>query len=232
MNYDTIFFDIGNTLFFYNYEFLRDMLAERFHVSATVDEIKNQHISMRVSIMRDGLTGRLAHDELWWEAYRRWFLGLGVVEEDVRTASEAVRNHPFRHLFWSKMEDGTREMLDWFHERGFKLGVISNAEGQIKRLIEHVGLGDRFDVIVDSGLVGLSKPDKRIFTHAVEKMGSKVEASVHVGDIFDIDVIGARAAGLTPILVDPDGLNTEADCIKVRRAVDLPKLAIFTKDAS
>lgn len=230
MNYDTIFFDIGNTLFFYNYEFLRDMLAERFQVKLTLDEIRNGHNAMRLSVVTDGLNGKLSHDELWWEAYRRWFLGLGIPEEDVRQVSEAVRNHPFRHLFWSKMEEGTREMLDWFRERGFKLGVISNAEGQIKRLIEHANLGDRFDAIIDSDVVGFVKPDERIFMHAVERVGSRPERSVHVGDLFEVDVTGARRAGLTPILVDPYGLNEEADCIKIQRAVDLPKLSMFTRD--
>lgn len=230
MQFDTIFFDIGNTLFFFNYEFLRELLAQRFGVSTTMEEIEQRHREMKRSLVVDKLVGTMTHDGLWWEAYRRWLSLLGVEEGEIRIISETIRNHPFRHLFWSKMEEGTPEMLDWFRERGFKLGVISNAEGQIRRLLEHANLENRFDVIVDSGVVGFAKPDERIFKHAVERAGASTGSCIHVGDLFEVDVVGARQAGITPILVDRDDLSSEVDCLKVRRAVDLPKLKIFSEN--
>jgi len=226
MNFDTIFFDVGNTLFFFNYEFLRDLLSQRFGVSVSAEELSEKHVAMRRSLIADGLF-HLSHEELWWELYRRWLTSVGVEDDAVKAVTLAIRDHPFKHLFWSKIEDGTREMLDWFRERGFKIGIISNAEGQIKRLIEHVNLEERFDVIVDSAVVGFSKPDSRIFEHAMVSVGANPANSIHVGDLVDIDVVGARAVGITPILVDPNGLNGEADCIKVPRVIDLPKLNIF-----
>ena len=228
MSFDTIFFDIGNTLFFFNYEFLRDLLAQRFGVSVTVEEIEQRHAEMKRSLVVDRLVGTMSHDALWWESYKRWLMLLGVEESEVRTVSEAIRNHPFRHLFWSRMEEGTIETLDWFRERGYKLGVISNAEGQIRRLLEHAHLDGRFEAIVDSGVVGVAKPDERIFQHAVERMGANPTHCVHVGDIFDIDVVGARHAGITPILIDREGLSEKADCLRVSRVSELPKLTIFT----
>lgn len=229
MQFDTIFFDIGNTLFFFNYEFLREMLAQRFGVARTVGEIELRHAETKRSLVTDKLVGTLSHDALWWEAYRRWLGLLGVEEGDIRGISETIRNHPFRHLFWSKMEEGTPETLDWFRERGFKLGVISNAEGQIRRLLEHANMEERFDVIIDSGVVGFAKPDERIFKHAVERMGAKSASCIHVGDLFEVDVVGARQAGITPILVDREELSGGVDCLKVRRVVDLPKLEIFSE---
>lgn len=228
MNFDTIFFDIGNTLFFFNYEFLRDLLAQRFGVTATTEEIERRHLAMKRSIVAENLVGTMGHDELWWEAYRRWLLGIGVDEGEVRPISQAIRDHPFRHLFWARMEEGTPEMLDWFRERGFRLGVISNAEGQIRRLLEHAHVDGRFDVVVDSSVVGFAKPDERIFRHAIEQMGATPARCVHVGDLFDVDVQGARAAGILPILVDRDGLSPGVDCLTVRRATELPQLSIFS----
>lgn len=228
MKFDTIFFDVGNTLFFFNYEFLRDLLVERFDVAVEVRELEEKHRAMQLSLVRDGLVGTMKNEQLWWEAYRRWFESVGVPPEDVRPISEAIRMHPFRHLFWSRMEDGTPEMLDWFRERGFRLGVISNAEGQIKRLIEHAHLDHRFDVVVDSGVVGVAKPDERIFQLAIERMGAKPARCIHVGDLFEIDVLGARAAGVTPILVDREGISAETDCLTVRRVGELPALPLFT----
>lgn len=228
MDFDTIFFDIGNTLFFFNYEFLRDFLAQRFGVTATTEEIERKHLAMKRSIVAEGLVGTMGHDELWWEAYRRWLLGIGVDEGEVRPIAQAIRDHPFRHLFWARMEEGTPEMLDWFRERGFRLGVISNAEGQIRRLLEHAHVDGRFDVVVDSSVVGFAKPDERIFRHAIEQMGAQPARCVHVGDLFDVDVQGARAAGITPILVDRDGISPGVDCLTVRRATELPQLSIFS----
>jgi len=228
VRFDTIFFDIGNTLFFFNYEFLREMLAQRFGVSRTVGEIEQKHAEMKRALVTEKLVATMSHDDLWWEAYRRWLLLLGVEEGETRGISEAIRNHPFRHLFWSKMDEGTPETLDWFRERGFKLGVISNAEGQIRRLLEHAHMEERFDTIIDSGVVGFAKPDERIFKHAVERVGASTASCIHVGDLFEVDVVGARQAGITPILVDRDNLSEEVSCLKVRRVADLPKLPIFS----
>ena len=231
MQFDTIFFDIGNTLFFFNYDFLRDLLAQRFGVGATVDEIALRHAEMKRSLVVDKVVGRVGHDELWWEAYRRWLTLLGVEASEIRPISEAIRTHPFRHLFWSRLEEGTPEMLDWFRERGFKLGVISNAEGQIRRLLEHAHLEHRFETIIDSAVVGFAKPDERIFKHAVLQLGSDPARCIHVGDLFEVDVVGARQAGITPVLVDRENLSASIDCLKVRRVADLPKLPIFADNA-
>ena len=115
----------------------------------------------------------------------------------------------------------------WFQERGFKLGVISNAEGQIKRLVKHAQLDEKFEVVIDSGEIGITKPDEGIFRAALEGMGSTGEKSIYVGDQYRIDVLGARNAGITPILVERAYNADERDCITVPRVTDLPKLEIF-----
>lgn len=229
MNYNTIFFDVGNTLFFFNYEFLRDLLVQRYHIPITTAELESSHLATKRSLIDDKLMN-MPHSALWVELYKRWLLRIGVEEDMIKPISDAIRTHPFRHLFWTRMEEGTSEMLDWFRERGFKLGIISNAEGQIKRLIEHVNMDNKFDCIIDSGVVGYDKPDERIFKHALSKLNANPLNTVHVGDIFDIDVIGAKKAGITPVLVDRNESNVNADCLKIRRAVDLPTLKIFRDD--
>jgi len=227
MKYDCIFFDIGNTLYFFNYDFLCGLLAERFDISVGGVEMAEAHRKAQISVIRDGVSG-FTHAELWDRTYMRWFELAGIDTEKRRDAIDSIRSHPFRHLFWARMEDGTREMLDWFRERGFKLGVISNAEGQIVRLLEYTGLRGRFEVVIDSSEVGVAKPDSRIFSLAMERMGAAPDRSIYVGDIVEIDVKGARQAGMTPILIDREGTNPDSGCITVARAIDLPKLAIFS----
>ncbi len=227
MQFDAIFFDIGNTLYFYDYEFLCELLSERFGIAVGGAELAEAHRKAQLSVISQGLEG-LAHDEIWDRTYGRWFELVGVEGRLQGKIIDSIRRHPFKHMFWTRMDEGTKEMLDWFRERGMRLGVISNAEGQIKRLLDHTGLDSRFEVVIDSSEVGVAKPDTEIFRIALEGLGVLPERSIYVGDLIEIDVAGARGAGLTPILVDRDGRNSDADCITVARAVDLPNLSIFS----
>jgi len=223
-----IFFDVGNTLFFYNYEFLRGMLEERFSVDVTAEELEATHQIIRRS-MGPLLDQGLSHEFIVEEAYRHWFRSIGIEDDKITAIIDAIKNHPFRHLFWARMEEGTKELLTWFRDRGFRLGIISNAEGQIKRLIEHAGIESVFEIILDSHEVGFQKPDERIFRKGLNDLKIEASEAVHVGDIFEADVVGARAAGITPILVDPEGRYPKANCITVRNVNELKALPIFAK---
>lgn len=221
-----IFFDVGNTLFFYNYDFLRGMLEERFSVDVTSEELEATHQIIRRS-MGPLLDQGLSHELIVEEAYRRWFRSIGIEDEKISLIIEAIKNHPFRHLFWARIDEGTKEILTWFRDRGYRLGIISNAEGQIRRLIEHAGIESSFETILDSKEVGFQKPDGRIFKKALEDLNVEPSEAVHVGDIFEADVVGARAAGITPILIDPEGRYPKANCITVKSIGELRDLPIF-----
>jgi putative hydrolase of the HAD superfamily len=71
--------------------------------------------------------------------------------------------------------------------------------------------------------VGVEKPDPRIFHLACERGGVTCDEAVHVGDVYEIDVLGARAAGVHPLLIDPDGLHADADCERIPAITDLPR---------
>lgn len=105
--------------------------------------------------------------------------------------------------FWRRVPPGLPEALDRLAAAGTRLGVVSNSEGKIAELLEAVGLASRFEVIVDSGVEGVSKPDPEIFRRALERLGARPADGVYVGDIPDVDVAGARAAGLEAVLCDP-----------------------------
>lgn len=229
MNYDTIFFDIGNTLFFYNYEFLKGLLEDRFGLNLNLAQMEEAHRRIQERVIAN--LSQATHEARWDETYRRWLEEMGMEEAQIPEALRAIRSHPFQHLFWARMEEGTKEMLDWFRERGCRLGVISNAEGQIQRLLEHAGIDSRFDVVVDSAVVGMSKPDERIFRYAIERIGASPERSVYVGDLYEVDVLGARSAGMTPVLIDRNGRSPNADCLRVQSALSLPTLPLFTGNA-
>jgi putative hydrolase of the HAD superfamily len=81
----------------------------------------------------------------------------------------------------------------------FALGVISNFYGNVTTLCQECGLAALCDVIIDSAQVGVSKPAQRIFTLALEQLGRTPQTAAYVGDSFERDVLGARAAGLRTI---------------------------------
>ena len=80
------------------------------------------------------------------------------------------------------------------------------------------------EVILDSSVVGLSKPDPAIFRLALDTLGVEAERAIHVGDTPAADVEGAWAAGVTPVLVDPYGLHPSVECVHVASLTEVPAL--------
>ena len=104
---------------------------------------------------------------------------------------------------------------------GLRLAVVSNANGKLKVLFNRLGLSRHFEVMLDSTEEGVEKPDRRLFDIAVERMGARRDEVVHVGDLFSVDVEGARAAGLQAILLDPLDLYEGFECDRVHSLGEL-----------
>jgi len=84
---------------------------------------------------------------------------------------------------------------------GMRLVAASNWDCSLAEVLDRVGLGEAFDAVVPSALVGSPKPDPRLFAAALEAVGAHARRSIHVGDSIEHDVAGARAAGLRAVLV-------------------------------
>ena len=98
-----------------------------------------------------------------------------------------------------------------------KLGVISNTGRQLPQLLASVGLTDYLMTVVSQGEVGIGKPNPGIFVAALERANLAPEEAIYVGDQYENDVVGARGAGLLPILVDRYDLFPDlTDCLRVR----------------
>jgi HAD superfamily hydrolase (TIGR01509 family) len=128
--------------------------------------------------------------------------GLGFEAEDVRTrAAGAIVAEHSRANLWSKRAERALETLETLGTRGYRMAVISNADGRVRGLLEEAGLTPHLEFVVDSGELGIEKPDSRIFHAATERLGLPPAECVYVGDIYEIDVVGAERAGLAPILI-------------------------------
>jgi putative acetyltransferase len=127
-------------------------------------------------------------------------LGLDLPEDRNRAAARIAQEHGRANL-WSGAAAGARETLAALAQRGYRLGVISNADGRVRKLLEDAGLATHLEIILDSAEVGLEKPDPRIFLAATGQLGVSPAACAYVGDLYEIDILGAAAAGLRPILI-------------------------------
>jgi FMN phosphatase YigB (HAD superfamily) len=89
-------------------------------------------------------------------------------------------------------------------------------------MLRDVSLRDYLDAVVDSAVVGYEKPDPEIFRCALRDVGADPATTLHVGDLYDADVVGARRAGLHALLLDPFGDWDGVDCDTI---ADVPALA-------
>jgi putative hydrolase of the HAD superfamily len=96
-------------------------------------------------------------------------------------------------------------------ENSVRLVVVSNWDSSLYEVLERVGLAPLLDGVVTSAEVGFRKPAREVFERALEVAGVPAARAMHVGDTFDEDVLGARAAGIEPVLIRRGGGTVDAD---------------------
>jgi putative hydrolase of the HAD superfamily len=119
---------------------------------------------------------------------------------------------------------GLRALAD----TGVVLGIVSNADGMMAQRLRDLeilqvgpGLGVEVATVIDSGAVGVMKPDPRIFELALTAADVDADESWYIGDMPAFDVVGARRAGLRPFLMDPLALHLDADYDRVASLAEL-----------
>ncbi len=132
---------------------------------------------------------------------------------------------------WLRELPGCRDGLRALEATGTRLGIISNADGLIGQRLAELeilqvgpGIGVAVECVIDSGAVGVMKPDPRIFHLALDAMAIAADDAWYVGDMPGIDVVGARAAGLHPVLMDPFQLHLDADYNRVASLSELAQI--------
>ena len=114
--------------------------------------------------------------------------------------------------------------LTQLKERGLILGLVSNVDHDITPLCDELGLSLLLQVVVTSLDVGFSKPQPEIFREALRQAGVKASEAVYVGDQYQIDVVGARDAGIKGVLLDRgDDFREVTDCPRIRSLADIVK---------
>jgi putative hydrolase of the HAD superfamily len=202
-----VLFDAGNTLLFLDYPRLARGVAEATGVPLSGAELEAQAGPAALALERSDTSDR----ERAGRYLETLFRLAGVPDSSMAIVRDTLLGlHREKHL-WAGVKAGTVEALERLRAAGYRLAVISNSDGRAVEGLAAAGLLAHFEEVIDSDLVGCEKPDPRIFLTALERMGLSPLEALYVGDIYEVDVVGARRAGLDVILLDPVGHHRGRD---------------------
>ena len=217
----TILFDAGGVLVHLDYSFLaRGLRAAGIQVISR--DLRRAEYAAKIEIDRTFREVLPSTDETRRQPY--FFVLLQQLGIEAGAAHRLLQQFETEHRrdnLWRLRLPSTPGVLTDLCAQGITLGVISNADGRIAAILEKAGIAQFFDVIIDSYVVGVEKPDPAIFRIALDRMGVKPEHAIFVGDIYAIDVLGAERAGLQPVLVDMLGAYKNVRCRKIQHLREL-----------
>jgi putative hydrolase of the HAD superfamily len=228
VGFDAVLLDAGGVLVLPSHEPIVEALAPLDLVVPTSRLDAAHYAGMR------GLD-EAPHGPFDWRHYLGAYLrALGVAEARRQEASERLREaFDGSATLWRRPTAGVREGLAAIAKTGVRLGVVSNAEGTVEaRLAElaicqvGAGAGVSVEVVIDSHVVGVEKPDPAIFGFALRAMDLDPARCLYLGDSVRIDVAGSSAAGLSPVLVTPEPSARHGAFPRIRGVAELlPLLA-------
>ncbi|HEX3272580.1 MAG TPA: HAD-IA family hydrolase [Ktedonobacterales bacterium] len=139
-----------------------------------------------------------------WTAYFTTLLGAALLPDQASQQERLVTAvvEAFEHASSYRLYPDVVPALRRLREHGLQLGVISDWGIGLGLILRHHDLIDYFDFAVVSAAVRHSKPDPALFQTALARANAIPDYAVHVGDAYLLDVLGARAAGITPVLLD------------------------------
>ena len=209
-----VFFDVGNTLLFPNRAQILAPLVENQH--PTLEQWQAIERRTKQEFDQGLLKGKIDHG-FWWTFHTYLLQETGAVEDGIRDALIANTQNSAN---WDQILPGTREKLGRIRQK-FKIAIISNADGRTDAVLGRRGIEDCFESITDSGKVGQEKPHPEIFAAALKATEADPAESLYVGDVYSVDYVGARNAGMQAVLFDVAGAYKEREFPRVESLDEL-----------
>ena len=224
-----VLFDAGNTLLRMNYPAIARHLASRGH-AVPAEAVEEAELRARVRLDADLAPGVSTEGRTAQDRYLVYLLeGLGLTDpEEIKAAASFRQSYNAPAGLFDRADPEALAAIRGVKAAGLVAGVVSNSNGSAQALLDGAGLGAELDFIIDSALVGVEKPDPRIFQLALERAGVAAPEAVYIGDLYSVDVLGSRAAGLGAILLDPRGFWGPRDCDTARDLGDAMALVLGT----
>jgi len=168
--------------------------------------------------LRDDLIAHSPDTENFWVEYsRRRLIAVGASPQWAAEHAVQVSAH-MGEMYKpdSIVPEDVRRVLPMLKEAGYYMAVLSNRDKPFQDVMESHDLAPFFEFSLAAGEVGIYKPEPGVFEHALKRASLNASEVVYVGDNYFADIIGARRAGLRPVLYDPKGVFPEADCITIK----------------
>jgi HAD superfamily hydrolase (TIGR01509 family) len=209
-----IFFDVGNTLLFPNRpRILAPLPAEQ---RPTLERWHALERRTKQEFDAGMMKGSVDHG-FWWTFHTHLLAELNALNDGMR---DALVNNTQDSANWDQILPGTRDALDGIRQE-YTIAVISNADGRIDAVLRRCGIADCFQSITDSGIVGHEKPHPEIFQAALRAMKAEAAESLYVGDVYSVDYVGARNAGMEAVLFDVAGAYRGRELPRVESLAEL-----------
>jgi HAD superfamily hydrolase (TIGR01549 family) len=218
---ETVFLDAGGVFLYPNWWRVSDALAKH-GIQVAPEALRAADPFARRELDDLKVIGGTTDASRGWLFFDLILARAGVSRSDgtVAALAELHTYHTASNL-WEYVPDAVLLPLEALRARGLRIVVVSNANGTLRAHLDRLRLTSRFDVVLDSADEGVEKPDPRFFAIALEKSGARRETTIHVGDLYHVDVMGARSAGLRGVLLDEANLRPDADCPRVRSLEEL-----------
>jgi len=211
MQIRAVFFDVGNTLLKPHpsvSEVCRQVLAQAGHIHdlSAIDRLMplvDEYYEERYRADDTFWTSEEETSSVWVGMYSVMCRELGIHANAAELAGRVYEE--FGDASRWHLYDDVLPAFERLRARGIRLGIISNWDSRLVRVLEGLGVGEYVQTIVSSADVKLRKPDPRIFELACSRLDVRAKDASHVGDHHYSDIVGATAAGLRAVLVDRSG---------------------------
>ncbi len=222
MKTKAVFFDLGGTLLVMRSDrIFRKILAEA-GFAASLESVHSAYVKVETWWLFT-YGNRQMNPEQTNDAYR--VLDAKVFGElfPLEAIQEAERVARLNRERWPELEKevppelypDSVPLLERLSGDGYLLALVSNAPPDTGKVVDALGLPRYLKSVVISGAVGYSKPHPEIFRIALKQAGVEPGETIHVGDLYEADIVGARNAGIEGILIDREGTQSDRDCPRI-----------------
>lgn len=195
-----VFFDAGWTLVFPDYPILRRATSQHGY---DIAQPRWERAMAEFTRYYDDACSR-GEDRWGVPHFLTWVLRrVGVERRHVPAIARLLQGLDAHRSLWHYAYPWVYETLDGLAGSGYRMSVISNADGRVREGFEALGLAGYFEEIFDSHIVGYAKPDARLFEHAMATVDVPAAECLYVGDLYYVDILGANGAGMAAVHLDP-----------------------------